>query len=418
MKAKQNAALDAAITKLRTAKDKIIALCENGAVITLDSCTLEKMAEFRIDGADFFRFTNGYDISYDGRYLAFGVKNTSKYQIWDIALKKKVLEVPNLHSSEVYAVRFSPYSMKLASGGMDGKSYVFDFETKQFSKTYDIRSDFISAFAFNPNGKQVAIAGFDNEIRLYKISDTESYISMVGLEEPIVRIEFVNEKEMVVFYREGQVLVFDSFTKKIIKNAKKLNDSVSAFEVSSGCIYICGRERNVRLLSASNFEELSEGIIKTQSIVSASAKQGLNELILGCLDGSVYRYDLDSDNVEFEEHLMNGDFAGAYALVESNPFLKQDYNYSILEEAWNMTLLDIIKNMENGKADVAKKMAQSFMQVGEKRLILQTLFKQFDEFGRFKYAIEHSNKELIKSLVQKNSYFKMTKLFEKVKNLF
>ena len=416
MNAKQCLTLDSAVTKIRAAGDKVIVLTEKGEVITLEAATLEKIAELKIADADFFRFANGYDVSYDGRFLAFGIKGESKYQIWDIALKKRLLEVGSLHASEIYALRFSPYAMKLASGGMDGKSFVFDFESKQVSKTYDIRSDFISAFAFSPNGKHIAIAGFDNEIRLYKLSDTESYISMMGLEEPIVRVEFVNEKEMAVFYREGQVLVFDTFTKKIIKNAKKLNDSVSAFEISDGCIYICGRERNIKLLSGSNYEELSEAIIKTQSIVSCATKHGENVLIVGCLDGSICRYELDSDNIEFEEMLMNGNFSGAYALVESNPFLKEDYNYTILEEAWKMTLADIIRNIENGKTDVAKKMAQSFMQVSEKRLILQTLFKQFDEFGRFKYAVEHSNKELIKSLLQKNSYFKMTKLYEKIKN--
>lgn len=416
MKAKQCLTLDSAITKIRAVGDKVIVLTEKGEVITLEAATFEKISELKIAGADFFRFSNGYDISYDGRFLAFGIKGEPKYQIWDIPLKKKLLEVGSLHASEIYALKFSQYAMKLASGGMDGKSFVFDFESKQVSKTYDIRSDFISAFAFSPNGKHIAIAGFDNEIRLYKLSDTESYISMMGLEEPIVRVEFINEKEMAVFYREGQVLVFDTFTKKIIKNAKKLNDSVSAFEISDGYIYICGRERSMRLLSGSNYEELSEAIIKTQSIISCTAKHDTNVLIVGCLDGSICRYELDSDNVEFEEMLMSGNFSEAYALVESNPFLKEDYNYTILEEAWKMTLADIIRNIENGKTDVAKKMAQSFMQVSEKRLILQTLFKQFDEFGRFKYAVEHSNKELIKSLLQKNSYFKMTKLYEKIKN--
>ncbi len=416
MKAKQSLTLDTAITKIRATGDKVIVLTENGGVVTLDAATLEKTAELKIASAEFFRFANGYDVSYDGRFLAFGLKNEPKYQIWDIPLKKRLLEVGSLHASEIYALRFSPYAMKLASGGMDGKSFIFDFESKQVSKTYDIRSDFISAFAFSPNGKHIAIAGFDNEIRLYKLSDTESYISMMGLEEPIVRVEFVNEKEMAVFYREGQVLVFDTFTKKIIKNAKKLNDSASVFEISDGCIYICGRERNIKLLSASNYDELSEAIIKTQSIVSCATKQSANVLILGCLDGSVYRYELDSDNIDFEEMIMNGSFADAYALVESNPFLREDYNYTILEEAWKMTLADIIRNIENGKMDIAKKMAQSFMQIGEKRLILQTIFKQFDEFGRFKYAVEHSNKELIKSLLLKNNYFKMTKLYEKVKN--
>jgi len=416
LKAKNSITLDAAVTKLKAVNDKIIALSEGSIVTVLEASTLEKISEFNAVGADFFRYTNGFDISGDGRYLAFAMKGEPKYQIWDIALKKKVLEAAHLHTAEVYALTFSPYSQKLASGGMDGKSFIFDFETKKVAGPYSIRSDFISAFSFNPNGKHVAMAGYDNEIRVFKLDNTENFISMTGLEEPIIRVEFVNEKEIAVFYREGQALVFDAFTQKIAANPKKLNDGVSAFEIANGCAYICGRERSIRLLGASNYEELSEGIIKTQSIISTADTLGDNGLIVGCLDGSILLYELDSDNKELEEMLMNGNFAEAYALVEANPFLKQDDNFSILEEAWQMSIADIIHNIEDGKVDAAKKMAQSYMQIGEKRLVLQALFKQFEEFPRLKYAIEHSNNELLKSLIQKNNYFKMTKIYEKIKN--
>jgi len=416
LKAKNSTTLDAAITKLKAIGDKVIALSESGVVTILEASTLEKVSEFKAVGADFFRYTNGFDISHDGRYLAFAIKGEHKYQIWDIALKKRVLEVAQLHSAEIYSLGFSRFSQKLASGGMDGKSFIFDFEAKKTTGTFGIRSDFVSAFAFNPNGKHIAIAGYDNEIRIYQLGNTENFISMTGLEEPIIRVEFITEKEMSVFYREGQILVFDAFTQKITASPKKLNDGVSAFEVVNGCVYICGRERNIRLLKTSDFEELSEGIIKTQSIISATTAHGDNGLIAGCLDGSIFLYELDSDNKELEDLLMNGSFAEAYALVEANPFLKQDDNFAILEEAWQMSLADIIHNMEDGKMDAAKKMAQSYMQIGEKRLILQTVFKQFDEFARLKYAVEHANNELMKSLIQKNNYFKMTKLYEKIKS--
>ncbi len=417
MKAKQSIRLEAPVVRIKSTKDKVIAITEDGNVTILNAETLEQESVFKAEGADFFRYTNGFDISYDGRYLAFSVKGTPKYQIWDIALKKMVLEVPRLHSAEVYSLNFSPYEQKLASGGMDGKSFVFDFASKKVTPTYGIRNDFISAFAWNPNKKHIAIAGYDKEIRIHNISDTENHISITGLEEPIVRAEFLSEKELAVFYREGQILVFDAFAKKTTASPKKLNDGVSVFERTKGCIYISGRERNIRLLDAHTFDELSENIIKTQSIASSAYLHSENILLVGCLDGSISLYELDSDNKELEELLMSGNFAEAYSLVESNPFLKEDDNFSILEEAWQMSLSDIIHDIEDGKMDAAKKMAQSYMQIGEKRLVLQTVFKQFEEFNRLKYAIEHSNHELMKSLIQKNNYFKLTKLYQKIKNI-
>ncbi len=417
MKAKRSVQLESAIVKIKSAGGKLIALTEDGAVTTVSSETLEQESTFKASGADFFRYTNAFDISYDGRYLAFAMKGSTKFQIWDIALKKMVLEVPHLHSAEVYSLKFSTYEQKLASGGMDGKSFIFDFATKKVTPTFDIRSDFISAFAWNPNKRHIAIAGYDKEIRIYNISDPQNHISVIGLDEPIVGVEFLSEKELAVFYREGQILVFDAFAKKTIANPKKLNDGVSVFERAKGCIYICGRERNIKLLDSRTFDELSEGIIKAQNVASASCMHSENTILIGCLDGSLSLYELDSDNKELEELLMSGNFAEAYSLVESNPFLKSDDNFSILEEAWQMSLTDIVHDIEDGKMDAAKKMAQSYMQIGEKRLILQSVFKQFEEFGRLKYAVEHSNHELMKSLIQKNNYFKLTKLYHKIKNI-
>lgn len=416
MKAQKSVTLNAAVVKLKVVGDKIIALTENGQVTVLDAELLVQMWEFSVPGSDFFRYTNGFDVSKDGRYLACATKGEPKYELWDIQARKKVMEAAKLHTAEVYSLRFSPYAQKLASGGMDGKSFIFDFETKKVSGPYSIRSDFVSAFAFDPNNKYIAIASFDNEIRVHKFSDSENYIMMTGFEEPIVRMEFLGDRELAVFYRDGQILIFDAFTQKTVANPKKLNDGVSAFAVVDGYVYISGRERNIKLLSAKNYEELSESFIKNPAVVSAMDVFGEKGLVVGCLDGSISLYELDSDNKELENLIMSGNFGEAYALVEDNPFLRQDDNFSILEEAWQMSLQDIIYNIEDGKMDAAKKMSASYMQIGEKRLILQTLFKQFDEFPKLKYALERSNFELAKSIFQKNNYFKMTKLYEKFKN--
>lgn len=89
MKAHKSVTLNAAIVKLKVSKDKIIALTENGQVTVLDAELLAQMWEFNVPGSDFFRYTNGYDISRDGRYLACAIKGQPKYELWDIQAKKR-----------------------------------------------------------------------------------------------------------------------------------------------------------------------------------------------------------------------------------------------------------------------------------------------------------------------------------------
>lgn len=416
MKAKKSTIIDGAVTKIRSAGNKIVVAAESGKLFTILAETLEVVDEFSVDGVDFYRYTSGFDISNDGRYLAYAIKEKPSYKIVDISLKKMVAELSHLHSSEVYTLSFCNFSKKLASGGMDGKSYVFDFDTKKAIGPFGIRSDFISAFAFHPGGNYIAIAGYDNEIKIYKLDDREDFATLTGLNEPIVAIRYINTKELAVFYRDGRTLIFDTTLHKIRANLKKLNDGISTFEIIGDYAYVCARERNIRLFDLRSYEELSEAIIKAPSIVTYISKHTESAVLVGCLDGSLHLYELDSDNKELERLVMDGLFTEAYALVEANPFLKKDDNFTILEEAWQMSLADIVHSIEDGHLNAAKKMAQSYMQIAEKRLVLQTVFKQFEEFPKLKYAIEHSNNELIKSLIRKNNYFKMTKLYEKIKN--
>jgi hypothetical protein len=126
-------------------------------------------------------------------------------------------------------------------------------------------------------------------------------------------------------------------------------------------------------------------------------------------------YEENSDVRELEEYVMGGNFGEAYKLVEENPLLKKEDNYTLMEEAWKMSLVDIVRNIEDNKIQTAKQIAASFAQVGEKRAIIQTVLKQFEEFAKFKYAAEKNNFELVKFMANKNQYFKLTKLFEKIK---
>ncbi len=416
MKPKATLTLDKAVVKLRITEDKIIALSENDGIHVISANTLDRLDDMHAPGADFFRYANSFDISNDGRYVAYSVKGQNKYILLDVFARKKVLEAP-MHSAEIYSIRFSNDGKYLASGGMDGKSFIFDFETKKISATYGVRSDFVSAFAFTDDAQRVAIASYDTEIRIHRLGDYDNFITLKGFEEPIVRLEFVGQKTLIAFYRNGEIIVFDYFAQHSVANPKKLSDGVSAFFETDGYAYICGRERNIRLLnSKKEYIEESEGIIKAESIITAMDNFTSNVIALGMLDGSIAIYELDSDNKELENLLMSGDFGAAYQLIEENPFLKNDENFIILEEAWQMTLVDIVQKLENNDANGAKQLAANYMHTSEKRLIIQTILKQFEEFGKLKYAIEHNNYELVKSLISKNNYFKLTKLFEKIKS--
>lgn len=401
------------IVKMRANGSKLIILTEGGDVKELNY-DLTVRGECAPKAADFFRFSNFYDISPDCDYLAYTQKGTNKCALYDLSIKKIAFE-NTLHDSELTCLRFSPDGSMLASGGTDGKTYIYDFRTKGISGTYGIRNDFITDIAFDPKMDKMAVGAFDNEIRIYKITDPDDVFTIVGFDEPIMSLRYIKDNELAVFYKDGGFLVFDTHRQKIIANPKKSNDTISGSHFTKEFVYIAAKDRNLKLLNAKTYEELADAYIKAPSIISSMCADSTGEIFVGCLDGTVAAYEENSDIRELEEYVMSGNFGEAYKLVEENPLLKKEDNYTLMEEAWKMSLVDIVRNIEDNKMQIAKQIAASFAQVGEKRAVIQTVLKQFEEFAKFKYAAEKNNFELVKFMANKNQYFKLTKLFEKIK---
>lgn len=417
MKPKHGANLGSAIVQIKSDGKKVILVTEEAKLYRLSFPDLKQDGVFDIKQSDFFRYSNNLSISPDCRLLAYAAKDEGGYFVAETSSLKVLYRIEELHSKEVYSLVFDASSKMVLSGGTDGRSFVFDTATKRSYGSFGVCGEFVSALAFSPDSKNIALASYNGKIRLYEIKNNENFLLMLGFEEPIIGLKFLNEHELLSLYRNGEMLIFDTRTLKIKTSPKKLNDGASFFESSKLGFLTSGRDRCIRLYKKRDFELLSECFIKADSIISSAVMPDDNSILIGCLDGGVYSFELDGDLKELDTLVLNGEFGKAYELVQNNPFLKGEEDYKILEEAWNMNLGEIIDFLEDGKKEEAKRMSQDYMQVAEKRGVLQRVFKQFEEFDRLKYAALHQNKELFKSLLQKNEFFKFTKVYHKNKAL-
>jgi hypothetical protein len=125
----------------------------------------------------------------DGKLLA-GAGEEPAIQLWDVATGKPAAKLAG-HTDWVLALAFSPDGKLLASGGCDG--VVRAWEVASGKKLLDIPSkplppqkgpagpvNTVQALAFSPDGKALALGGFDTQIHLVSPSDGKLVRSLQG----------------------------------------------------------------------------------------------------------------------------------------------------------------------------------------------------------------------------------------------
>jgi len=116
------------------------------------------------------------NMAYDqnGVYLAAARTQKGKIEIWDLRLNKVVKEIYGIFPCE-----FTPDSKKLVFG--TGAAFVeYDTETWEMTGKYDTKGQLFQQIAFSKDGEYLAMAGFSDEIRLYKTETKKQYKSLRG----------------------------------------------------------------------------------------------------------------------------------------------------------------------------------------------------------------------------------------------
>ena len=365
-------------------------------------------------------FENTADISPNGTFIAIAEVGGNKTFIYDIKAKKMKYKF-GWHKGEVLNVSFDWEEEYLLTGGMDGRAYIWSLKLGRMLNALPPHPDYILSGGFSKNNLWAATGSYDRLITITNIASINVNYRKKAHRGAVNKIKFFNGNLMISADKTGELIKWDFRKGKVLKRFDNMADIVIDFvsDEKQEFLFAITKEKRVYLYDFESGEIIFQEYIKLTEFPSAlEYNANLNQLYVGCVDGSIYIYDLLKDEKELKDFIFKKEYTKAYELIKQNPILKRTKEYQELENIWEKTLNAIQKLLEKGEIEKAKYLFEPFKNEPIKRNIFQNLLNDYSEFEKFKNAVLNRKYPLAYSLVRKYPIFKESVYYKKMESDF
>ncbi len=402
------------ITAIKELSGRRVAILDSSNSVRIFSTNPINIVDgFKTTLAQNNQFLHGADISDDGRYVAFCVKKEG-VAVFD-GMSKRLLYRFKRHEGDVESLCISRKHRYLATGGQDGRTFLWSLSTGRMVASLPHHSDFVTAIAFSPNGQWIATGSFDRRIMITNISSLSQGFRLIGHSKAITEMLFIGAHRLVAADKEGEIVVWDYFGARVIKRLKKMFDEVTALSVTPDDRFLFAADKTgvVSLYDLNSYELVALRYLQyLKPVKKLCYVLDGNHLVVGLADGEVTFNSPLKESRKMEEYIASNDLASAYRLAEENPLLRYSDEYLKLEALWNETFQKAMSLLELGKKDEAKKILEPFCVEASKRLLAQQLINDFTDFQKFKTAVERKKYQLAYSMAAKYPMLKQNRYYD------
>jgi hypothetical protein len=343
-------------------------------------------------------YENSVCVSDDFQYLLLAVEK-KPLTLWDIK-EKKLLGKYEWHKGDVLSVEFG--KNYFASGGIDGKIFLYSLELLKMVSKLARHKDFISDIAFGEG--EIYAGGYDKSVIFVDEYSLKKEVRYLHLKK-VVKVE--NGDFLVSASEYSDVIKWDA-DKKERKDRLDLYTEFKDFCIYEGYIFIALKNRVVL------YDLQKEILVNEKFLDYGVSKIAAYDDKLIIVKNGVLEYLNLTDEKELLDFVLKNDYKSAYEKVLFNPFLKKTKTYEKLELLYKNSLKKAVKYLENGLKSEAFEVLKPFMEVLEKREEISKTLSHFENIIKFKKAYEKRNFALFYQIAKQYDLLKNTKYYRLV----
>ncbi len=323
------------------------------------------------------------------------------------------------HKASISCSAFSKDGSFFATGGEDGRLYVFNTKDAKFYAMCPIQADYIACIVFDSKSNFLAFGTYDCKLLIYDLKTFEFVVELKTFGVLVDMFFYDNDEKLFYITKDGESGIYDLLLKNNHLNKHYdiwLHQCVLA--PNKNYAYIVGRENKLYIHNLQNNEKFIE--IELEESGVSFIKIAGNYLCLGFVSGRMIFIDQEYQKEYFLELLKNKNFEEAKIFAqEKNIFLKlQDFYVQVRSKNWEEVLEDVIKLLNTDQTDAALHIAGPYLEDEAIQREFRSYVNKKQLLRDFLEAIENGNYQKAYKIANEKSSLKNLKAFSELERYF
>ncbi|PAF48492.1 hypothetical protein BKH46_00865 [Helicobacter sp. 12S02634-8] len=321
------------------------------------------------------------------------------------------------HRTDVSVAKFSQDCKYLATGGEDGRVFIYTHPNHRYTTFLPRRADYISALAFSEHSKQICYASYDMSFVVYDLErDTEIW----SAKSPSVIEDMVFfDGDTKIFYvcKDGEVGVFD-----IQQNSNTIKAHLLAWPtkiVLSGAHIYIGTRENMLYIYHLPSHTLNHPIELASKGVGC-LKIYENLLFICFVNGNIQIIDKLYQMDAFLALLDQNNFKQAKAFAEEHNILLKtlDVYTKVKNTTWPEALKSAIKSLVKSQSQGIPDIALPYLEDLQKAEEIKKYIAERSSIAKFLSAFESRDYYLACKIANDHPCIKDLQEYEKINEYF
>ena len=413
------------ITALSILKDNnfIFSTKIHGAkIFSPKNCSAVKNLSIELLGSK----TTAIAFSQDSELLAFANGNI----IYIMNTQNKMLiQTIRTNEGEIQILSFVPKTKYLVTGTSNGRVMQYRYDGRShlsrlcsFGKLLKernsrIKTNYVSAFAFHK--EHFAVAGYGGVISVLKMN---AYINRHNITSSKVKVSalcFLNGEKLISANIDGFVQIHSLRRDKYVKTIPTPFRNINRLLLMPNPQYVMvsGDDNKLILIDTKAAKIISSSYLKFKDNVQNISLTNDNNLLVVLQNREIHKIELPTAE-HLKTFLFHNEIDKAYNLIEKDPMLQGTREHKRVEVMYEKLFRQAVDALINGDTKEARKLMQMFSEIKSKKDDINSIFKAFEHYPRFKTLYLEKKCALAYAMSEKHPALKRTKQFQKMEELF
>ena len=364
------------------------------------------------------RYSHAFGISYNfffcvpiiGQHKVFILK-------YELGKLSRLLEIDD-HDGEIESCAFSNDGKYFATGGQDGRVFLYDGSTFSPLTGLMARSDYISVITFSKNNEYVAISGFDKFTMIFDLLRYKIAFNFVTNDVVEASHFFENDEKLILVCRNHASIIFSLRDGKVLSQeypfafwptsiAVDTKENYALVGTRSEVVYVMALKDNTKAME-----------IKQEHSGVSTLSFCKDYLYVGCIDGAVLIVDYNEGREELEVAFEKKDYHLARKVIDENIFLTIHPLTKVFDEVWPEILNEAIELLKDDKIEEAIELTAPFVVHEKKKNEFDFYLGQKDSVKNFLNCINSKDYTKAYDMLKMIKFLSKTQAYEKLESIW